>query len=197
MHERHQRPEQMSDEMVDEWALAGATAIAKGLTRDGHSSLVVDARRPRMNIGHLAEAAGLGIISPVSGLLVHPEYGPWIRVRAALLLVGMPFGVVPDSSVVDEFQPCGVCQKPCIAACPSAVHDGQGGSDWAKCAAHRHQGGCLTACHSRLACPVGAEHADADGAKWHSHSVSRSVMQRRFGLGWWRLVPRVFRGERR
>ena len=190
-------PKTMSEETVDELAMAGATAIAGELLENGHQAKVMDARKPRMNFSQLAEAAGFGIVSPVSGLFLHPEYGPWVRVRAALLLPGTPFGAIADASVVERFQPCCTCQRPCIAVCPSAVHDGEGNSDRARCAGHRHQGGCLSGCHSRIACPIGVEHADAEGSMVHAHSMSHRTMQRWFGLGLWRIVPRRFRGAPR
>ena len=190
-------PAEMSDQAVDEWAMAGAAETARLLSRQGLRPQVLDARKPRMNIGHLAEAAGFGVISPVSGLLLHPEFGPWIRVRAALLLPGKPFGAVKESSIVEHFQPCCACQRPCIVACPSAVHDGEGNTDRAKCADHRDRDGCLSGCLSRIACPIGVEHADSEGVVAHAHSVSRRTMRRWFGLGWWRAVPRMFRGAPR
>ena len=192
-----QFPKSMSDEAADELAMAGAASIAEELSRGGHRARLLDARRPRMNFGQLAEAAGFGVVSPVSGLFLHPEYGPWVRMRAALLVPGTPFGEIADASIVDHFQPCCTCLRPCIAACPSAVYDGEGNSDRERCAGHRHQGGCLSGCHSRIACPIGVEHGDAEGFMVHAHSMSRRTMQRWFGLGWWRIVPRRFRGAPR
>lgn len=190
-------PADLSDNEVDELALAGATGIQAELRGQGLAVELVDARKPRLNFGQLAEAAGFGVVSPVSGLFLHPDYGPWVRMRAALLVPGKPFGEVQNASIVEQFQPCCTCKRPCIAACPSAVHDGEGNSDRARCAGHRHQGGCQSGCHSRIACPIGAEHADADGPQVHVHSMSLRTMQRWFGLGWWRMVPRMFRGAPR
>lgn len=189
-----QIPQSMTDNQVDELAVAGATAVVTDLWRHGVRGQLVDARRPRINFGQLAEAAGFGIVSPVSGLLLHPEFGPWVRVRAAVLLPGQPFGAIADASITDRFRPCCSCLKPCIAACPSAVHDGMGNSDRGRCADSRHHGSCEMGCHSRMACPVGAEHADQSGPMLHAHSVGRRTMQRWYGFGWWRMVPRMFRG---
>lgn len=190
-------PPDMSDDAVDELALAGAAGIQSELQSQGLGVQLVDVRRPRMNFCQLAEAAGFGIVSPVSGLFLHPEYGPWIRMRAALLVTGTPFGEVRDASLVEQFKPCCTCQRPCIAACPTAVHDGEGNSDRARCASHRNQGGCETGCHSRISCPIGAEHADDGQPLVHAHTMSQKTMQRWFGLGWWRMVPRRFRGAPR
>lgn len=187
-------PPKMNEQQVEELAFAGAGAVADDLRRRGLAARLIDARRPSVNFGQLAEAAGFGIVSPVSGMLLHPEFGPWVRVRAAVLLPGQPFGPVADASIADRFRPCCSCQKPCIAACPSGVHDGVGNTDRKRCATDRHRGGCSTGCHSRMACPVGSEHADGDAPALHAHSVGKRTLQRWFGLGWWRIVPRMLRG---
>ena len=190
----HLASQSMTDDQVDDLAAAGATAVVSDLSQRGVRGRLVDARWPRINFGQLGEAAGFGIVSPVSGLLLHPEFGPWVRVRAAVLLPGLPFGSVVDASITDRFRPCCNCLKPCIAACPSAVHDGMGKSDRDRCAVSRHDGGCVSGCYSRIACPVGSEHADLGRPMLHSHSVGLRTLQRWFGLGWWRVVPRMFRG---
>jgi epoxyqueuosine reductase len=183
-----------ADEQVDELLAAGVRDLVAFFARHGLVAKVVDARKPTINFGRLAEAAGFGIVSPVSGMLLHPEFGPWLRVRAAVLLPGMPFGPIPDASIADRFRPCCNCPKPCVSACPGAVHDGVGTSDRARCADHRHRGGCETGCHSRMACPIGAEHADQAAPHAHAHTIARRTMQRWYGLGWWRIVPRILRG---
>jgi len=190
-------PERLDSDTVDELAVAGVRSVADGLQEGGVASRVLDARRPTLHLGQLAEAAGFGIVSPVSGMLLHPEYGPWLRVRAALLLDGHPFGEVPDASITDRFHPCCSCDKPCVSACPPSVHDGFGKTDRGRCAKHRHDGGCGSGCQSRLACPIGSEHRDGDGPTLHAHSIGRRTMQRWFGLGIWRVVPRFLRGAPR
>ena len=55
----------------------------------------------------LATMAGLGVISPVIGLLLHPVYGPWVSLRGALLVEGRPFGAVASSPL--QFDPCADC----------------------------------------------------------------------------------------
>ena len=178
---------------VDELAVAGARTVANDLEEHGARTDLLDARWSRLNFGRVAEAAGFGIVSPVSGMLLHPTYGPWVRVRAALLVEGMPFGAVPDASITDRFKPCCTCDRPCVTACPPTVHDGRGNSDRGRCAEHRSSGGCLSGCESRMACPVGREHRD-DGPTLHAHSMGLRTVQRWFGLGLWRMVPRIFRG---
>jgi hypothetical protein len=148
----------------------------------------------RVHHARLGEAAGFGTVSPVSGLLLHPEYGPWLRVRAAVLCEGAPFGAIGDASISEQFQPCCACERPCLTACPASVHDGDGQHDLLACARHRHEGGCADGCASRAACPLGAEHRDHDGPPLHRHTQELATMQRWYGLGMWRFVPKALRG---
>ncbi len=65
-----------------------------------------------------AALAGLGIIGK-NNLLVTPEYGTNIRLRALFLGVDLePTGPI-------DFNPCQTCAMPCMRACPQdAFHDG-------------------------------------------------------------------------
>jgi len=187
-------PEKLCSDGVEQLVAGSVDAVADELRQHGLRTVKVDARRPRVNFSCLAEAAGFGIISPVSGLLLNPTYGPWLRVRAALLVEGHPFGEIPDASITDRFKPCCTCSRPCVEACPPKVHDGAGHSDRERCATHRDDGGCDTGCHSRMACPIGTDHADTDGMPLHAHTIDQRTLQRWYGMGWWRFVPRPFRG---
>ena len=164
--------------------------------RSVRNRLVEPAVGQRLNFLRLAEAAGFGTVSPVSGLLLHPEFGPWVSVRAALLLDGRPFGPVADASITDRFQPCCSCARPCLTACPVSVHDGLGNQDLARCVEHRHLGGCASGCGSRRACPVGAEHRDHIGPDVHRYTYGVLTTQRALGSGVWRFLPRFLRGMR-
>jgi hypothetical protein len=82
--------------------------------------VVVTPAQRQLSFARLAEAAGLGTISPVTGLLLHPQFGPWVSVWAALLLDGQPFGQVADASLTDDFQPCCTCRQPCREVHPAA-----------------------------------------------------------------------------
>lgn len=190
-------PRDVDCDEVDAMAAAGVHNVADELRRSASCEVqVVDAREPCLSVPKLAEAAGLGIVSPVSGMLLHPEFGPWLRVRGALLVPGRPFGAVPDASIAETFKPCCTCRdRPCVTACPPKVHDVETGtSDRSKCADHRNKGGCETGCQSRMICPIGVEHADGDGPVLHAHSIGMRTLQRWYGFGWWRMVPRRLRG---
>ena len=104
---------------------------------------------------HLAECAGLGRRS-LLGVLVHPEYGPWMALRAAILV---PFALSAPRPA-DGFDPCPTCvERPCIPACPVGAV-GPAGWDVPRCAAHRIAApdDCGSGCHSRIACVYGRDH---------------------------------------
>jgi hypothetical protein len=119
---------------------------------------------------HAAAAAGLGRPS-LLGLLLHPTYGPWMALRAALLLPVAPRAPRP----ADGFDPCPTCvTRPCVAVCPSAAVSATGW-DVATCMATSGHGDdpCAAACHSRLACVVGPEHRYPPAALAHHHGAAR------------------------
>jgi epoxyqueuosine reductase len=101
----------------------------------------------------LAAAAGLGWPSRL-GLLLHPDDGPWIGLRAACFTTEAlpPTGPQPGPG------PCAGCPAPCVAACPvGAVPRADGARfEISACAAHRTTGGCPQSCAARNACPEGA-----------------------------------------
>ncbi len=129
------------------WVLCGAVDLAPAAD---------DAPPPFLDFRALAHAAGLGHPSRL-GLLIHPTVGPWLGLRAALLLAAPlpPTGPLPGAG------PCPGCAAPCAAACPVAAVPAPGAPDRfaiRACARHRADGGCPTACAARNACPEGAAH---------------------------------------
>lgn len=101
----------------------------------------------------LAEQAGMGSPGRL-GILLHPEFGPWLAVRAILYL---PFRV--ESREALHFDPCEGCAAPCAMACVGqVVHEA--GLDPAGCFRTRVlKGACRVGCAARSACVVGPEHA--------------------------------------
>jgi hypothetical protein len=101
----------------------------------------------------LARRAGFGSPGRV-GVLIHPVYGPWIGVRAVLLLAeDVPFHEPAD------YAPCDGCPAPCASACHGSVI-GPRGVDPAACYQVRLTNpACATRCDARSACVVGPEHA--------------------------------------
>ncbi len=100
----------------------------------------------------LADLAGLGGRSRM-GLLLHPEFGLWLGLRAACFTdLALPF------SQRIEVDPCVGCPAPCITTCPGdAFVDGAWSVD--RCSAfHEASRRCDSSCDARGACPKGAEH---------------------------------------
>jgi hypothetical protein len=122
----------------------------------------------------LAQLAGLGRRSLV-GVLVHPDYGPWIALRAAVLLPDEPTASRP----ADGFDPCPTCvERPCIAACPVGAV-GAGGWDVHTCVAHRldDPAHCAAGCTARLDCVYGRDHRyPPDALAFHQAAARRSMI---------------------
>lgn len=131
---------------------------------------------PLVSFVHLAEAAGLGHRS-LLGVLVHPEWGPWMALRGAVF-VDRPI-VAPRPAA--GFDPCPGClDRPCIAACPAGAVRTPEGWDVPRCVDHRRAGAvdpCATGCHARLACVYG-RHAryPADALAHHQGRAARVML---------------------
>jgi len=90
----------------------------------------------------IAVAAGLGALSDTQ-LVIHPIYGPWFALRAAIVIEGEPPPAAPPAS------PC-VCTAACRAAFEHAQRPSDGSTDWRAWLAVRD------------ACPVGRTHRYTD-----------------------------------
>lgn len=100
----------------------------------------------------LAQVAGLAYLSE-SHLSVHPQFGPWIGLRAALSLPVL--GPAPRAPLV---HPCGGCAGRCLPAFERARQAMRG--QLTEEAARNHWQ-TLLAC--RDACPTGRDYRYADG----------------------------------
>jgi epoxyqueuosine reductase QueG len=116
----------------------------------------------------LAQACGLGVTGRLR-LLLHPEYGPWIAIRA-ILLSDWPASIRDSDPVVS---PCIDCAAPCVEACPGHALDA-GDLDFGLCAETRlAREDCGQGCAARRSCVLGREHVYP--AKWEAR-YTRSVM---------------------
>lgn len=108
----------------------------------------------------LARLAGLGGPSIV-GVMVHPVYGPWIALRAALLI-----DLELDSpGAAAGFDPCPRCTvRSCIPACPVEAVSMASGWNVPRCIQHRveSESDCAARCHARVGCVLGPEHRYPD-----------------------------------
>ena len=168
---------------------AAAQALSMELNAAGLRHLRLHSAAAKMRFQQLGEAAGFGVVSPVSGTLLHPVFGPWLRIEAALLVEGSPFGGAPKDGVTVGFDPCSSCAQPCVATCSSLAVDRRGRLTRGWCGDPARGGGCADDCDARLACPVGGGPARrAVRAKIRGHA------QRSRGLGWRRPSPLWLRG---
>ena len=121
----------------------------------------------------LAECAGLGRPSLV-GVLVHPVFGPWIALRAA---VAVPFPFTAPRPA-DGFDPCPGCvERSCIVACPAGAV-GDAGWDVGSCAVARsaEPDPCAARCHARWDCVIGRAHRYPPDAFEHHQTRARPAL---------------------
>ncbi|MEQ1506129.1 MAG: hypothetical protein ABMB14_28110 [Myxococcota bacterium] len=114
----------------------------------------------------LALAAGLGYPSRL-GLVLSPEVGPWLALRAVWFTDA---AISPTGPRVGS-APCDACPGPCATACPGTAF--RPAFTLGACMEHRAAGGCLTGCDARAACPIGASHRyPADQIRYHTDPVA-------------------------
>jgi hypothetical protein len=151
-------------------------ACVAELTAAGHRAVALFASERRReayaDFVALGRAAGLGEPSRL-GLLVHPVYGPWLSLRA-LLLMDLEW---PESVPLAGFDPCTGCAAPCADACHGAAV-GPSRFDVPRCAATRARDPrCALRCDARRACVLGRDHAYLPEAEaHHMRSVSPQAL---------------------
>jgi methylmalonic aciduria homocystinuria type C protein len=99
----------------------------------------------------IASRAALAVLGPAN-LNVHVEYGPWISLRALIVLGCAPSDDLPHPAPAAE-EPCKSCaERPCVPALESALAHELGNAEprWRRWLAVRD------------ACPVGREHRFCD-----------------------------------
>jgi hypothetical protein len=146
--------------------------------------------RGSLSFQKLAEASGLGVISPVVGFLLHPAYGPWVSLHGALVFKTP----LPPTGELRDFAPCTGCPAPCLGPCPVSVYEGPNApAHLDRCARHRDAGNCVTGCEVRRACPVGAEHRHGPMQESERQAAELHYLRRQHGIGLWKLVPARWR----
>lgn len=126
----------------------------------------------------LAQRAGFGTPGRV-GVLIHPEFGPWIALRGVLFM-----GEAIREDPPARFEPCSGCAAPCEPACHGGVVS-EMGVDYRACYRTKLlRGECRTRCDARRACVIGREHAyDPDQVVHHSRIRWRpSTLVRAIGI---------------
>lgn len=143
------------------------------------------AEGPPIDFRRLAVDAGLGWISR-TGLLLHPEHGLWLGLRAALFTTAD----LPRTGLPPGPGPCATCSAPCVPACPGGAMSGAPTTaqpsawDWRTCASFRDGRPCHARCDVRNACPEGTRSRYPDLAQ-HYHNdpagSGRTVLARTLG----------------
>jgi hypothetical protein len=127
----------------------------------------------RLHFMELGKLAGIGAPS-LLGVLVNPAYGPWIALRAALLIEAE----IDRPASAAGFDPCPRCvARTCIVACPASAVDPRGWNPY-QCMEHRvrTQPGCASGCHSRIACVLAPEaRYPQDEITYHQEQALRSM----------------------
>jgi hypothetical protein len=132
-------------------------------------------------------AAGLGG-SPL-GILIHPHFGLWHALRAAVVFPGLDVAIAPVEKLI---HPCDECvEKPCLSACPvNALSGGSfdvracrgylagladGGSSAATSSNDSSGPDCMTGgCAARNACPVGRQlRYHPDQIRFHMEALEK------------------------
>jgi len=147
---RFTRERTSEKESLDAWTRRDLEPLAE----DFGGRAVFPFDRPHLPFLTWTARSGAGFTSPL-GMSIHPVYGLWYALRAAILLPVVPD--LPRRSAGDH--PCGTCAgKPCLTACPATAFS-EGRYDVARCAGHLRTpdgAACMdNGCMARHACPVG------------------------------------------
>jgi hypothetical protein len=128
-----------------------------------------------LNFMQLGKLAGLGGPSIV-GVLVHPDFGPWIAFRAALLVNV----AIEAAGAALGFDPCPQCTaRSCVKACPAEAVSSVTGWDLQRCLTHRVEleADCAPRCHARVACVLGPQHRYPDDELAYHHGRALGAMR--------------------
>ena len=178
--EIRKRPETLtaSQHPLDDFVQRSVHEACADLCLSGHSVFFADQQAPvHLDFRSLAVAAGIGSASRL-GLVIHPKYGPWMGLRAAIF-------VQEEFLATDAIEDvCAGCPAPCIAACPGdAMTTGQ----WEVGACvefHQQSEQCSRSCHSRNECIVGADaRYDSLEILYHyNRRLGREALRRHLGI---------------
>ncbi|MFN8642362.1 MAG: hypothetical protein U0802_12165 [Candidatus Binatia bacterium] len=118
---------------------------------------------PHLPIQQLAVRSGLAAMSPV-GLCIHPRYGPWFALRAAVTVTCAG----PPGAPVEVPLPCADCARACVPPFARAQAAQAGRADlaatWRLWLAVRD------------ACPVGRAHRYGEAQRRYRYARDRSVI---------------------
>jgi hypothetical protein len=131
------------------------------------------------DFGSLAAASGIGVPSRL-GILLHPQFGPWVSIRGLLLTERSCEPTAPL-----DWNPCFGCPAPCSGACPSDRVVLASGFDVEACFSTKASTpACRTGCAARRACVYGLDQAYDREAETH-YTLN----------AWLSGAPRLSRGQ--
>lgn len=141
---------------MDDWTRSTITPIAESIGVAAYYPF----GEPTYPFQQWAKQA-MGIHSSPLGLLIHPEFGLWIALRAALVFHSIDF---PIPAPTPQPHPCESCpDRPCLTACPVSAFT-ENAYDVATCrtfiSSQTPEGNLcrFEGCRSRLACPIGTQY---------------------------------------
>lgn len=147
----------LGSDLVDNYSKIVLNELSKLLESQGieHKRIYpFGARAMALDFAKLGQAAGAGVPSQL-GVLIHPEYGPWISLRGAII---SELELEHYDKELKGFSPCSSCDKPCVDACPVKAVSVKGW-DWETCMKFRlSEQTCSANCASRRVCPYGREY---------------------------------------
>jgi methylmalonic aciduria homocystinuria type C protein len=155
------------DNPIDAYVEAQLTAICAGLAYQWRCEWAHASRR--LAIQQLAQIAGLAYLSP-GRLSVHPAFGPWIALRAAIVLdVDGPAGDAPALR-----NPCDACAHACgpaferaaVTLLTPAPTQADVTPHWSLWLA------------ARDACPLGREHRYSDDQIEYHYTKDKRILRR-------------------
>jgi len=139
---------------VDDLSSAAIEAAVKEMTDFGLRACAVYPWRQEacgwLPFQSWALACGFGKMGLV-GVVVHPEYGPWLSFRGAIITDA---AINPDPPLAG-FDPCGECEAPCVEECPAGAVSRKGCNVQKCLGARLFDERCEMRCAAREACVYG------------------------------------------
>ena len=154
---------------LDEYAAEAIVHALRPLGARWEVRFAHEAPPRRVAMQRLAHVSGLAWLSP-SHLAVHPRFGPWIGLRAAVVIdVEGPAETAPLPR-----NPCPDCERDCLPPARAALA--------AESPAATTAAGWLRWLAVRDACPLGREHRYGEDQIRYHYTKDRDVLRRCAGL---------------
>lgn len=150
---------------LDTYAVSRLSAAVSSATSLRSQLVFSHVTQPRaFPIQRLAEHVGLAALSP-SHLAIHPQHGPWLALRAVVVIdVGGPAVAPPPPA-----RPCQTCSAPCMAALERALS--VSGKDLSSAVIAAHAAAWIAV---RDACPVGPGSRYGENQLLYHYGVARA-----------------------